>query len=78
MQVAEGLHRLTRSVVNFYPVEDGDRLTLIDAGAPGDWDVFTPCRSDPSAGRSHRFGMGAVARGRGHEICEALRNAIDR
>jgi glyoxylase-like metal-dependent hydrolase (beta-lactamase superfamily II) len=40
MQVAEGLHRLTQGVVNFYLVEDGGKLTLIDAGAPGDWDMF--------------------------------------
>jgi glyoxylase-like metal-dependent hydrolase (beta-lactamase superfamily II) len=40
VQVAEGLHRLTRGVVNFYLVADGGKLTLIDAGAPGDWDEF--------------------------------------
>lgn len=40
MQVAEGIHRLTQGVVNFYLVADGGKLTLIDAGAPGDWDVF--------------------------------------
>lgn len=38
MQVADGIHRLTQGVVNFYLVEDGGRLTLVDAGAPGDWD----------------------------------------
>ena len=40
MQVAEGLHRLTGGVVNFYLIEDGGKLTLVDAGAPGDWDLF--------------------------------------
>ena len=40
MQVADGIHRLTQGVVNFYLVEDGGRLTLVDAGAPGDWDTF--------------------------------------
>ncbi len=40
MQVAEGIHRLTQGVVNFYLVVDGGKLTLIDAGAPGDWDEF--------------------------------------
>ncbi len=40
MQVAEGLHRLTRGVVNFYLVEEGGKLTLFDAGAPGDWEEF--------------------------------------
>ncbi len=40
MQVADGIHRLTHGVVNFYLVEDGGKLTLVDAGAPGDWDGF--------------------------------------
>jgi glyoxylase-like metal-dependent hydrolase (beta-lactamase superfamily II) len=38
VQVAEGVHRLTQGVVNFYLIEDGGKLTLVDAGAPGDWD----------------------------------------
>jgi glyoxylase-like metal-dependent hydrolase (beta-lactamase superfamily II) len=41
MEVRRGVHRLTRGVVNFYVLEAGGRLTLIDAGAGGDWDVFT-------------------------------------
>ena len=41
MEVRRGVHRLTRGVVNFYLLEAGGRLTLIDAGAAGDWDVFT-------------------------------------
>jgi glyoxylase-like metal-dependent hydrolase (beta-lactamase superfamily II) len=40
MQVADGIHRLTQGVVNFYLVEAGGKLTLVDAGAPGDWDTF--------------------------------------
>jgi glyoxylase-like metal-dependent hydrolase (beta-lactamase superfamily II) len=40
MQVADGIHRLTQGVVNFYLVEDGGKLTLVDAGAPGDWRTF--------------------------------------
>jgi glyoxylase-like metal-dependent hydrolase (beta-lactamase superfamily II) len=38
VEVADGIHRLTQGVVNFYLVEDGGRLSLVDAGAPGDWD----------------------------------------
>jgi glyoxylase-like metal-dependent hydrolase (beta-lactamase superfamily II) len=38
MQVTEGVHRLTGGVVNFYLIEEGGRLLLVDAGAPGDWD----------------------------------------
>jgi glyoxylase-like metal-dependent hydrolase (beta-lactamase superfamily II) len=40
MQVAEGIHRLTQGVVSCYLIEDGSKLTLIDAGTPGDWGVF--------------------------------------
>ena len=40
MEVAQGVHRLTQGVVNFYLVEDGGRLTLVDAGAPRDWDLL--------------------------------------
>lgn len=50
MQVAEGIHRLTQGVVNFYLVADGGKLTLIDAGAPEDWDVFA--REVASLGRT--------------------------
>ena len=33
-EVAPGVHRLGNAVVNFYLVEDGDGLTLVDAGIP--------------------------------------------
>jgi glyoxylase-like metal-dependent hydrolase (beta-lactamase superfamily II) len=41
IEVRQGIHRLTRGVVNFYLIEDAGRLTLVDAGAGGDWDVFS-------------------------------------
>jgi glyoxylase-like metal-dependent hydrolase (beta-lactamase superfamily II) len=34
-QVAEGVHRLGSHLVNYYLVEDGEALTLVDAGLPG-------------------------------------------
>jgi glyoxylase-like metal-dependent hydrolase (beta-lactamase superfamily II) len=40
MQVKEGIHRLTQGIVNFYLIEEGGRLLLVDAGAPGDWDLL--------------------------------------
>ena len=40
MQVANGIHRLTPGVCNFYLIEDGDKLVLVDAGAPRDWDLL--------------------------------------
>lgn len=50
MQVADGIHRLTQGVVNFYLVEDGGRLTVVDAGTPGDWDELV--RAVAALGRS--------------------------
>ena len=40
MEVAQGVHRLTQGVVNFYLIEDGGRLLLVDAGAPRDWELL--------------------------------------
>ena len=40
MEVAEGVHRLTQGVVNFYLLDEGGRLVLVDAGTPGDWDLL--------------------------------------
>jgi glyoxylase-like metal-dependent hydrolase (beta-lactamase superfamily II) len=50
MLVADRIHRLTNGVVNFYIVEDGGRLTIVDAGAPGDWGLLE--RGLTSIGRS--------------------------
>jgi glyoxylase-like metal-dependent hydrolase (beta-lactamase superfamily II) len=40
MEVARGLHRLTAGIVNWYLLEDGGKITLVDAGAPRDWDLL--------------------------------------
>ena len=40
MEVAPGVHRITRGVTNFYVIEDRGRLTLVDAGTPKDWDTL--------------------------------------
>src|SRR5215472_11969512 len=39
-EVAPGIHRLTGGVANFYLVEQPGGLTLVDAGTPGDWQLF--------------------------------------
>ena len=39
-QVAEGVHRLTNGVSNFYLIEEAGKLVLVDAGAPKDWALF--------------------------------------
>jgi glyoxylase-like metal-dependent hydrolase (beta-lactamase superfamily II) len=40
MEVAAGVHRLTKGVVNWYVIEDAGKLTVVDAGTPGDWDLL--------------------------------------
>jgi glyoxylase-like metal-dependent hydrolase (beta-lactamase superfamily II) len=39
-QVSEGVHRLDSAYTNWYLLEQGGRLTLIDAGLPRDWSSF--------------------------------------
>jgi glyoxylase-like metal-dependent hydrolase (beta-lactamase superfamily II) len=39
--VADGVHRLTNGVSNFYLIEEGGKLVLVDAGAPKDWARLT-------------------------------------
>jgi glyoxylase-like metal-dependent hydrolase (beta-lactamase superfamily II) len=41
-QVADGIHRLGDHYVNWYVLEDGGRLTVIDAGLPGHWEQLSP------------------------------------
>jgi glyoxylase-like metal-dependent hydrolase (beta-lactamase superfamily II) len=36
-EVANGVHRGGSSLVNWFLVEDGGRVTLVDAGVPGHW-----------------------------------------
>jgi glyoxylase-like metal-dependent hydrolase (beta-lactamase superfamily II) len=37
---APGIHRIEDSYTNWYLVEDGDRLTVVDAGVPTSWRSF--------------------------------------
>jgi glyoxylase-like metal-dependent hydrolase (beta-lactamase superfamily II) len=37
-EVAPGVHRIEHSFTNFYLLEAGDRLTLVDAGVPTAWE----------------------------------------
>ena len=45
-EVAEGVHRLTNGVANFYLIEESGKLVLVDAGAPKDWSLFTQAALD--------------------------------
>jgi glyoxylase-like metal-dependent hydrolase (beta-lactamase superfamily II) len=40
-QVATGVHRLATRYTNWYVLENGGRLTVLDAGLPGDWPDFS-------------------------------------
>ena len=44
-QVAPGVHRLSSNYTNWYVLEEGGRLTVLDAGLPGDWDDFSAALS---------------------------------
>jgi glyoxylase-like metal-dependent hydrolase (beta-lactamase superfamily II) len=39
-EIAEGIHRLTNGVSNFYLIEESGKLALVDAGAPKDWSLL--------------------------------------
>jgi glyoxylase-like metal-dependent hydrolase (beta-lactamase superfamily II) len=55
--VAQGVHRIEDAYTNWYLVEDGDRLTIVDAGVPSSWDSLLDAL--PRIGRSVRD-IGAV------------------
>src|SRR5215212_5640106 len=38
LYVAAGVHRVEDAYTNWYLIEDGDRLTVVDAGVPTSWD----------------------------------------
>jgi len=40
-EVADGIHRLSQGVSNFYLIEDAGKFTLVDAGGSKDWTLFT-------------------------------------
>jgi glyoxylase-like metal-dependent hydrolase (beta-lactamase superfamily II) len=44
-QVSSGVHRLHTRYTNWYLLEDGGRLTVLDAGLPGDWREFSSALS---------------------------------
>jgi glyoxylase-like metal-dependent hydrolase (beta-lactamase superfamily II) len=38
--VADGVHRIEHAYTNLYLVQDGDALTIVDAGVPPAWDLL--------------------------------------
>ena len=57
MEVADGIHRFGTRMVNWYLIERGGRLTLVDAGMRGYWPQLTRAL----AGREGRFFEDPVA-----------------
>jgi glyoxylase-like metal-dependent hydrolase (beta-lactamase superfamily II) len=43
--VAPGVHRIEDAYTNWYLLEDGDRLTIVDTGVPDSWDSLTSALS---------------------------------
>jgi glyoxylase-like metal-dependent hydrolase (beta-lactamase superfamily II) len=39
-EVAPGIHRLGTTYINFFLVEEGAKVTVVDTGLPGYWDQF--------------------------------------
>ncbi|HEY8490938.1 MAG TPA: MBL fold metallo-hydrolase [Dehalococcoidia bacterium] len=46
MELASGVHRYGGGPVNWYLVEEGGKVTAVDAGTPGDWAVFMAALRD--------------------------------
>jgi len=42
VRIAEGVHRCGTDLVNWYLVEEGGRVTIVDCGAPGYWPQLDP------------------------------------
>lgn len=40
VQVAQGVHRVSGGVTNFYLIEDNGKYTVVDAGTPKDWTLL--------------------------------------
>src|SRR4029434_3509481 len=69
-EVATGVHRAGSALINWYLVEDGGRVPLVDAGVPGYWpqldDTLATIGRFPSgARRAHRVDRACAGRCRG-------------
>jgi glyoxylase-like metal-dependent hydrolase (beta-lactamase superfamily II) len=50
VQVADGVHRVTGGVTNFYLIGESGKYTVVDAGAPRDWALLESSLRDLGAG----------------------------
>ena len=50
--IADGVHRLTNGVSNFYLIKENGKLVLVDAGAPKDWARLTSADPGSAASRA--------------------------
>jgi glyoxylase-like metal-dependent hydrolase (beta-lactamase superfamily II) len=62
-EVAPGIHRIEDAYTNWYLVEDGDALTVVDCGVPTSWSSF---EQSLSALRRKRDDVRAIALTHGH------------
>ena len=51
VQIADGVHRCGTDLVNWYMVEEGGRVTIVDCGAPGYWPQLDPSLAAIGRGR---------------------------
>jgi glyoxylase-like metal-dependent hydrolase (beta-lactamase superfamily II) len=77
-RIADGVYRCGTRFVNWYVVDDGGRLTVVDAGLPGYWSQFDGVLD--AIGRS-RDDVAAVVLTHGHSdhvgFSERLRGELD-
>ena len=50
VQVADGVHRVTGGVTNFYLIGESGKYTVVDAGAPRDWALLASSLRELGAG----------------------------
>ncbi len=50
VQVADGVHRVTGGVTNFYLIGESGKYTVVDAGTPRDWALLESSLRDLGAG----------------------------
>jgi hypothetical protein len=61
-EVADGIHRLTNGVANFYLIQEPGKLVLVDADTPTDWHCSPrqpPGGKDPSSTAAARIAVPA-------------------
>src|SRR3954454_14450525 len=76
-EVAQGVHRFGSRLINWYLVDDGERVTLVDAGVPGYWPQLDEALSQLGRSRSDVAGL-VLTHGDGDHVgfAERLRTEL--